>query len=419
MKDFGETALGACQSVAFQDELPRERREPLSTKVLLLTPYSPLLSYDHAANDIALPLVKALAPLLDLHVYAPNQRNGALTSWRADGVTYHAGSPVRRTPFERLGYYPYAARQSWSRRSTKEACVVVGKILPNILHAEYWQTAEPLLRSAKCVRASITLHDLPGEGVVQRSADISPLRHWVQQLERAKTQRTKTAILDKIDAIFVFSERDKGKIAGAKGVVEIAQLGLSPPADTQSADWLGDQAHLAAFGGAMWRSENEATAIYLAREVMPLVRQRVPDAELRIFGSRPTAAVRALDRELGVSVLGQVADYDGEFRHAGVTLAPAMVEAGILVKAIRAMAMGCPVVLNAASADPIVGLTHGVHALVGDSTRELATHIVELMQDSDRARQLGEAARGLVRARFSWEHTAEAYRRVFEQLVRN
>ena len=405
-------------SIVFQVETSRERLKPLSTKVLLITPYSPLLHHDHAANDIALPLVKALAPFLDLHVYAPDQRNGALTRWHADGVTYHAGSPVRRTQFERLGSYPYAARESWSRQSTKEALNVVHKVHPDILHAEYWQTAEPLLRSAKFARSSITLHDLPGEELVQRHADISPLRHWLQQLERAKTKRTKTAIVNKIDAIFVFSERDKGKIAGARGVVEIAPLGLNTPADTLAAEWLGDRTHVAAFGGAMWRSENEAAAIYLAREVMPLVRQGVPDAELRIFGARPTAAVRSLVREPGVSVVGQVEDYDGEFRHAGVTLAPTMVEAGILLKAIRAMAMGCPVVLNTASADPIVGLTHGVHALVGDSTSELATHIVELMQDSGRARQLGEAAMGLVRANFSWERTVEVYRGVFEQLVR-
>jgi glycosyltransferase involved in cell wall biosynthesis len=385
------------------------------TKVLMLTPYSPLLHHDHAANDIALPLVEALAPLMDLHVYAPGQQNGALTSWQTDGVTYYAGSPVHLTQLDRFGSYPYAARGSWSRRSTKEAIAVANKVRPDILHAEYVQAAEPLLRSAQPAPTSITLHDLPGEVAVQPRADLSRLRYWLQQLERRKTQRTKDAIVRKIDALCVRSERDRGKVTGAHGIVEIAPVGLNPPA----VGWLGDRPHVAAFGGAMWRSENELTAIYLAREVMPLVRQRVPDAELRIFGARPTAAVRALDSEPGITVLGEVADYDDEFRRAGVTLAPAMVEAGLLMKAIRAMAMGCPVVLNSASAGPIVGLRDGVHGLVGDSSLELAARVVELMQDGTHGHELGQAARSLVLPHFSWQRTVDVYRGVFDQLLRD
>jgi glycosyltransferase involved in cell wall biosynthesis len=381
-------------------------------KVLLLTPYSPLVQHDHAANDIALPLVTALARFMDLHVYAPNQLSGK-SSWHVDGVTYHAGTPVHRTQLDRLGNYPYAARGSWSRQSTKEAAAVLDQVRPDILHAEYWQAVEPLLSSKHSAHTSITLHDLPGAEALHSRPGLSSLFYVLQQLERVRTQRVKRAMLNKLDALFVLSERDRREIAEARGKVEIAPLGVEFPA----VGWSGDRPNVAAFGGAMWRSENAATAIYLARQVLPLVRQGVPDAELRIFGARPTATVCALDTEPGVTVVGQVADYDDEFRRASVTLAPAMVNAGILMKAIRAMAMGCPVVLNTASANPIAGLTPGVHALVGDSTRELAAHVVELMQDSARARLLGQAAMGLVRAHFNWERTAEIYRSVFEQLL--
>lgn len=60
--------------------------------------------------------------------------------------------------------------------------------------------------------------------------------------------------------------------------------------------------------------------------------------------------------------------------------------------------LGYPVVLNSASASPIVGLTHGAHALVGDSPDQLAARVVEPMRNSARARQLGNAATDLVRA---------------------
>lgn len=379
----------------------------------MLTPYSPLAEHDHAANDIALPLVRALAPHMDLHVYAPAQGNGNLDSWAQDGVTYHAGSPVRQRRLDRIGLYPYASRGSWSRKSTEEALKIARALGPDILHAEYDQAAEPLLRFGQSARTSLTLHDLPGEVAVPSRADMSFRRYWQQRLEGVKTARVSRQIVSSIDALFVRSERDRAKVAQAEGIVEIAPVGLNSP----EIGWLGDRPHVVAFGGAMWRSENELTAIYLARKVMPLVRDRVPDAELRIFGARPTTAVCELGDEYGITVVGEVADYDDEFRRAGVTLAPAMVEAGLLMKAIRAMAMGCPVVLNSASASPIVGLERGVHALVGDTSDELASHVVDLMLDRPRGQQMGHSAMNLVRPHFSWQRTVEVYCDVFAQLL--
>jgi glycosyltransferase involved in cell wall biosynthesis len=380
----------------------------------MVTPYSPLLPHDHAANDIALPLVNALAQFTDLHVYAPGQQNGALTTWRADGVTYYAGSPVRHRQIDRFERYPYAARGSWSRESTRESTAIAKLINPDILHAEYAQTAEPLLRAGELTPTSITLHDLPGEVALRPRGELSTLRYWSQRLERAKTVRLRNAIMNQIDALFVFNERDKGKAARPRGFVEVAPIGVSPPAD----GWVGDRRNTVAFGGAMWRLENEVTAVHLARGVMPLVREQIPDAELRIFGARPGPEVCALGATPGVTVVGEVDDYDAEFCHAAVTLATTMVDAGILMKAVRAMAMGCPVVLNSASAGPIVRLRNGEHALVGDSPSELAGHVVELMRDRERAGDLGRAAKDLVCSQFSWERTVEVYLRAWGQLLR-
>ena len=383
-------------------------------RVLLLTPYSPLLRHDHAANDIALPLVHALASVVDLHVYSPGQRNGHLDSWRVGGVTYHAGAEVdgRLRQLKRLGLYPLSARHGWSRRSTREALAVARRVSPDVLHADYVQAAEALLRSPKSIPTSITFHDLPDPSPGRRWGG-SRLRQVLARLERLKSDRLILAVLDNVDGVFVRSQRDKDRIPRTWGIVEIAPVGLNPPL----AGWLGDRHQTASFGGAMWRRENEVTAVHLAKDVMPIVRRREQDAQLRVFGARPTEAVCELATGPGVSVVGEVADYDDEFRRAALTFAPTMVGAGLLMKAIRAMSMGCPVVLNSASAAPIVGLANGVHALVGDTADELATHALQLMNDRARAREIGEAGMRLVREQFSWERTAEVYRDTFSRLL--
>jgi glycosyltransferase involved in cell wall biosynthesis len=385
-------------------------------KVLLITPYSPLLHHDHAANDVMRPLAEALGQAMDLHVYAPGQHNDGLPSWRINGVTYHAGAEVHRRQSDRLHIYSYAARGSWSRRSTREVLAIARAVQPDILHAEYAQAAEPLFRVRRAglpVHTSIMLHDLPGEWADAAADSAGWLRTSLGRLERAKTNRLKQLVLTAIDALLVFSERDREKLQKASGIVAVTQIGFTP---SESA-WIGDAPQVAAFGGALWRLENELTAIHLAREVLPLVRAQLPQAQFRIFGSRPSQQVSLLGEEPGVTVVGEVADYDDEFRHAAVALAPAMVDAGVLMKALRAMSIGCPVVLNSISAGPIVGLENGVHALIGNGPAELADQIAAAMQDRGLAQQIGSAARELVRNQYSWDHTVQTYLRVFDQLL--
>ncbi|MEN4448216.1 glycosyltransferase [Mycobacterium sp. SM3041] len=248
--------------------------------------------------------------------------------------------------------------------------------------------------------------------VIPRSGQ-SIYRRCLDYHELTKTRRIVNALTTEIDSIVVFSETDMHKVQNARGTVNIIPPGLDAPTTT----WSRGHSHLAVFGGAMWRLENEATAIYLAQQVMPLVRKSVPDAELRIFGARPSQAVRALGRQPGITITGEVADYDAEFRHAQVALAPSMVEAGILIKSLRAMAMGCPVVLNRASARPLTGLQPGTQALVGDSPSEIAEHIVGLMLDGARAQRIGNSARSFVSANYGWDRSATAYLAAFEKLA--
>jgi glycosyltransferase involved in cell wall biosynthesis len=382
-------------------------------KVLLISPYSPLANHDHAANDLALPLVKALAPLMELHVYAPGQNFGNRSYWENEGITFHSGTRFRSRQSDRLDTYPYSFRGSWSRYSTQETIALVNKIQPEILHAEYVQAAEPLFSCAINTKTSVTLHD--ATVVLPKSTGFSPIhpRELLRKLENAKIKRTMSKVLNDVDLLFVRSDREKQRVLNASGNVEVATVGLESP----NYGWIGDRLNTASFGGALWRVENELIAVYLAQTIMPLVRQRIPSAELRIFGARPTTAVRELERLHGVNIIGEVDDYEEEFRRSSVTLAPSLVDVGLLMKAIRAMSVGAPIVLNTASAEPIAGLIPGVHALVADGPDEYAAHVVKLMQDKENARELGANARNLVRQNFNWKQTANDYHRSFERLL--
>jgi O-antigen biosynthesis protein len=135
------------------------------------------------------------------------------------------------------------------------------------------------------------------------------------------------------------------------------------------------------FGGFMAGPDgpNADAARFAAEEVMPLVRQQLPDVRLRVVGADPTVGVLALASE-HVDVVGYVADADVELRAARVLLAPVRFGAGVKIRLVEAVAAGLPFVTTECGAEglSIEGLAGD---LVADDPSDLAQLVVRLYAD--------------------------------------
>jgi sugar transferase (PEP-CTERM/EpsH1 system associated) len=106
------------------------------------------------------------------------------------------------------------------------------------------------------------------------------------------------------------------------------------------------------FCGVMNYGPNEQGAVWLAREVWPLVRAARPGARLMLVGSSPSAQVLALASEaLGVHVTGAVPDVRNYLWDAAVAAAPLHVARGVQNKVLEAVAAGLPCVVTPAVAE--------------------------------------------------------------------
>ena len=87
---------------------------------------------------------------------------------------------------------------------------------------------------------------------------------------------------------------------------------FSPEHDNLPDGWRHPRRHPAnhsiVFTGAMDYKPNIDAAAWFSREVLPLIRHRLPDASFWIVGSRPTAEVRSLARDDEIHVTGTVAE---------------------------------------------------------------------------------------------------------------
>jgi FkbM family methyltransferase len=178
-----------------------------------------------------------------------------------------------------------------------------------------------------------------------------------------------------------------------------------------------DVAHFAdltdiVFVGGFPHSPNVDAALFIAREIMPIVWHERPDARLVLVGYAPPPEVCSLACSR-IVVTGQVLKVEPFLDRARVVLAALRYGAGVKGKVVDALRQGVPVVTTRVGAEGI-GIEPGRDAIVADSAIGLADGVLELFRDPARCAALSTAGIDLVRKRFSRAAARAAIGKVFQ-----
>ncbi len=161
------------------------------------------------------------------------------------------------------------------------------------------------------------------------------------------------------------------------------------------------EAPLIVFTGQMDYLPNVEAAAGFAREAMPLIRARHPDARFAIVGRRPEPRLLALHGQDGVEVTGQVPDVRPWLTAADVVVAPLRIARGVQNKVLEAMAMARPVVASPQAFEGIDAAA-GRDLVVAEGSRAEAEAVLALLAEPAHAEAIGSAARARVEARYAW-----------------
>ncbi|GCD90662.1 hypothetical protein NLS1_26680 [Nocardioides sp. LS1] len=309
--------------------------------------------------------------------------------------------------------YPSGLRFDWQKQHTREVLQLIELLDPDVLHIEYLQPAEVALH-AQSLPVTATFHDVSQRIALGAARKASGWRAIISWRDYLATRLLEWRLVRRAQHIFVFSERDQQFLASRRGNASVVRIGV----DTLASPWIPDDFATCLFAGALWRAPNQLSVEFLVREVMPHVWRRNPAVRLRIVGARPPESLRVLAGDPRVELISDVPDLDIEFARASLNLAPSMVPAGVLLKALRAMSAGAPVVLNENAAAPIAGLVDGLNAVVASTGEQFAEAIVMLLDDPDRLALLGANGRELVARNYSWVACVADYVTRFDELAR-
>lgn len=236
-------------------------------------------------------------------------------------------------------------------------------------------------------------------------------RAWIDRREARLLSREEARLARRSATTLLVSEAEAALFRSRLGDRAAADVrALRNGIDTAAFDPAGTGPHPAlanaagphvVFTGQMDYAPNVAAVERAAQHILPAIRRHHPGATFHVVGRAPTAEVRALDRNAGVRVWGEVPDVRPFLAAADLVLVPLAIARGIQNKVLEAMAMARPVVLTPEAATGIEA-EDGAHFAVADDDAALAHRALALLGDACAARAMGEAARAFVQAEQGW-----------------
>jgi polysaccharide biosynthesis protein PslH len=165
--------------------------------------------------------------------------------------------------------------------------------------------------------------------------------------------------------------------------------------------------HALVFTGAMDYFANVEAVLFFVREILPLIRQSLPQVTLTVVGSNPAAEIQALPKtDPAVFVTGSVGSVQPYVVNSAVFVAPMRIARGVQNKILEAMAMGVPVVTTPLGFEGI-SAAPGKDLFVEDLPERFAQRVIELMLDRRLRKAVSESSRTAVESHYDWPQNLE------------
>lgn len=386
------------------------------TRVAWITPFPP--DHDGAGAHIRQAyLLDPLASRAEVHLVVPGRLadervRQAVASVREVDVPEpdpgRRGRASRRLRDLRVALLSRQPRQvDVFRRVQRRLLAAASEIGAVDVAVVEFSSLAPILPRLRASTKVLTFHYVDSDMSAHEAGIAAGSRQrWLFEVDVRRARRFEGWALEHCDLAVTVSAEDAAALGGhGTGCIAVVPNGVDvdrfPFRPLPAAPRL-------VFTGALYTPANIDGATRSCREVLPLVREAVPDVELAIVGARPVPGVVALGALPGVTVHADVASTVPFLQAARVALVPLRIGSGSRLKALEAMAAGRPVVGTTIG---LGGLDYepGTHALVADDAADLAEATIRLLQDDALADRLAGAGRSLVEERYRWDRIGEEF----------
>jgi glycosyltransferase involved in cell wall biosynthesis len=258
-------------------------------------------------------------------------------------------------------------------------------------------------RSRAIDRAGLRWRDLP---------------HWIlKESDWARWPSYQRSVWRKFDRIQAFTRRDAEAIRmmapEVAKRVRVNPFGIEIPT---ALDTDVQEPNSILFVGNFTHAPNVDAALWLGKEIMPLLREQCPGVMLSLIGIYPPPEVKALACK-DIQVTGPVPQIEPYFARAALVVAPVRIGGGMRMKVLQAMALGKAIVTTSRGAEGLAVNDLQPPLATADESSGFSQVVLRLLSDLNARRELGRQARDYVSANFSAQAYAKRIEGIYDEML--
>jgi len=156
---------------------------------------------------------------------------------------------------------------------------------------------------------------------------------------------------------------------------------------------------------------------WFCKEVLPLVKKKIPKIKLYIVGKEPPNSIRNLANH-NVFITGFVKDVREYIAKGQIFIVPLKTGSGMRIKILNSLAMGKAIVSTSVGCEGIE-VTDGENIFIADSKEEFTEKILCLLNNESKRKRLGENGLKLVKKKYRWEKIVENIENEYKEIIKD
>jgi glycosyltransferase involved in cell wall biosynthesis len=317
----------------------------------------------------------------------------------------------RHALFDPMPYFLYGRRQMALQKTLSK---LITEQHADVIHA----IGLPMLFEISDLSGNVLadLHDVVSKMVRRQWETRGRITYAIQRwLECKKLEGIESRQLTQARAVVTVSKPDQQAIKRIAPGALVYVVPICADLDYFRPDDTAEEPATLVFTGTMNYWPNVEALPYFCSEILPRVRQLVPEVKLLIVGADPAAEIRALAND-HVMITGTVPDVRPYMSRASIAVVPLKNGGGARNKIVEAWAMQRGVVSTSVGAEGLDGEDRK-HWWIADDATAFANAIIDLIRQPELRRRLGENGRQLVEKQYSFAAAAQKLNDIYHSMV--
>ncbi len=304
---------------------------------------------------------------------------------------------------------PFQVSYFYHKKAQKIIDRLIEKHLPKHIYCQLIRVAE-YAKKYSIIPKTIDYMDAFSTGMVRRAENSPFYLKPIFLTEAFRLKNYENSIFPTFDNRTIISNQDRNLISHInKETMVVIPNGVDtdyfkPIGNTKDYDLV--------FTGNMNYAPNVESAVYLIKEILPLLMKKFKDIKVLISGISPDRKVKMLASK-NVTVTGWVEDMRVSYGRSKIFIAPMKTGTGLQNKLLEAMAMGLPCITSVL-VNNALGAIPDEEILIADSAQQYALKVEKLLTDNFLSSKIAGKGHLFVQKNYNWHATVSRLNSVLE-----